>query len=176
MATYIETISGKKIDFWNPDPEQIDVEDIVHALLNIPRFGGHIRQFYSVMTHSYNVSKLVPKHLRYEAIMHDAAEAYLMDMPTPFKRQMADYQEAEHRLWLAICLKLGINPVLDPAVKAADTVALMTERDHLKKVNGDWGPEYEGVIRAPVDMFDWLGRSKRWYLAQIEAYKQEYVR
>ena len=93
MCNYIETISGRKIDFYNPDPDQIVIEDIVHALRNTCRFGGFINTFYSVMQHSDNVALLVPDKFKYQAILHDAAEAYIGDMPTPFKYAMKDFLE-----------------------------------------------------------------------------------
>lgn len=160
MANYLETISGRKIDFFNPDPDQIDLDDIVHALMQVPRFAGHVRKFYSVMTHSVNVGRLCGSRQRYQGLLHDATEAYLMDMPTPFKVVMPDYKAAEARIWNAICIKLDINPVISDEVHAADRVALMTERDFLKPIHGDWGPELEGVIRAPEDMFAWQNYSK----------------
>jgi hypothetical protein len=43
---WIQTYSGKK--FWplDPRPEEIFVEDIVHALSVLCRYGGHCTSFY----------------------------------------------------------------------------------------------------------------------------------
>lgn len=150
--SWIETFSGKQIDLISPDPQQFTLEDIFHALCNIPRFGGHTSKFYSVGSHSYNVAKLVPDHLKFQAIMHDATEAFIGDMPTPFKRLMPDYQAAEDRLWQAICTKFDLPYKLDPLVKQADAIALIHERDILKPTGVKW-PDHENVIRLPEGSF-----------------------
>lgn len=176
MANYIETYHGRKIDFLDPDPEQFCLEDIVHALRNVPRFGGHTQYPYSVMAHSLNVARLVPADQQFAAALHDATEAYLLDMPTPFKRMLPDYMEAERRMWLAICQKFDLDPELSADIHAADKVALMTERDMLKPGHGDWGPELEGIVRAPAHMFNWETPTRTRCLKIIEAYKDVHRR
>jgi uncharacterized protein len=150
--SWIETFSGKQIDLLHPDPEQFTLDDIFHALRYMPRFGGHTNRFYSVGNHSYNVALLVPDHLKFQAIMHDATEAFIGDMPTPFKRLMPDYKAAEDRLWMAICTKFSLPYKLDPLVKQADAIALIHERDILKPTGIKW-PDHENVIRLPVGSF-----------------------
>lgn len=168
--SWIETFSGKKIDLLNPDPEQFTMEDIFHALMNVPRFGGHTKVFYSVATHSFNVAQLVPDHLKFQAIMHDATEAYLMDMPTPYKALLPDYQEAEQNLWEAICKKFGLPLKLDPLVKQADRVALITERNHLKG-ESDWGT-LENTLRVPPTAFLWANMQKGLLLNKAAEYQR----
>lgn len=109
------------------------------------RFGGHCITFYSVAQHSVHVSKLVPPHLAFQALMHDAAEAYIGDMVRPLKKNMPEFQAAEDRLWETIALKFGLPRELDPLVKTADNVALMTERrDIVIHTSHKWG-----VTEAP---------------------------
>lgn len=168
--SWIETFGGNKVDLLNPDPDQFTLDDIFHALMNVPRFGGHTRFFYSVASHSYNVALLVPDHLKFQAIMHDATEAYLMDMPTPFKALLPDYQEAEQNLWEAICKKFDLPLKLDPLVKQADRVALITERNHLKG-KSDWG-ELENTLIVPVTTFMWANSTKDNYRQRALEYKK----
>src|SRR6185503_5589264 len=61
-------------------------------LANLSRFGGHTRAFYSVAQHSVIVSQLVEERGgdaedAFAALMHDATEAYLGDMPHPIKHR-----------------------------------------------------------------------------------------
>src|SRR5881392_3435793 len=56
---YLQTVSGRFVNPFDPDPEQLDIGDIARALANVCRFGGHCRSFYSVAQHSVIVSELV---------------------------------------------------------------------------------------------------------------------
>lgn len=172
MSTYLETVSGRKIDFADPDPDQIVVEDIVHALRHICRFGGHILKPLSVMAHSANVALLVPDKFKYEAILHDAAEAYIGDMPTPFKLMMPDFLSLEARIQAAINTKFGLPDRMSQVVVNADRVALMTERDFLKPASGDWGSMYEGTVRVPISTFDFSTQPADYYIGYIRHYEE----
>ena len=167
--SWIETFSGNKVDLLQPDPQSFTLEDIFHALLNVPRFSGHTRRFYSVAMHSYNVAQLVPDHLKFEAIMHDATEAYLMDMPTPYKALLPDYRAAEENLWLGIAAKFDLPEVLDPLVKQADRVALITERNYLKG-KSDWG-DLENTLIVPPLAFEWENMGKLNLLKAVREYE-----
>src|SRR5438876_10648926 len=56
---YLQTVSGRWVNPFDPDPEQLDIGDIARALANQCRFGGHCRVFYSVAQHSVIVSEIV---------------------------------------------------------------------------------------------------------------------
>jgi len=89
------TASGKR--FWplDPRPEDICIEDIAHALSHICRFGGHVREPYSVAQHSVIVSMIVKPENALYGLLHDAAEAYAGDMVRPLKRGMPAYRSIE---------------------------------------------------------------------------------
>ena len=87
---YLQPVSGRWVNPFDPDPEQLDAGDIACALGNLCRFGGHSRVFYSVAQHSVIVSRLVEDRRGdvedvFAAFMHDASEAYLGDMPHRLK-------------------------------------------------------------------------------------------
>jgi hypothetical protein len=82
---YIQTVSGRRFNPFEPDREQIDISDIATALANQCRFGGHTRTFYSVAQHSCLISDLVRERGggaadALSALLHDASEAYLVDL------------------------------------------------------------------------------------------------
>lgn len=124
------------IEFWplDPRPDEIQIEDIAHALANVCRFGGHVRAFYSVAQHSVLVARyVIDRRLpdggvaAKQALLHDAAEAYIGDMVRPLKRQLPDYKEAENLIWQAIAVRFGLPSKLHPLVKEADEVLVATE-------------------------------------------------
>ena len=76
--------------------ENVDIKDIAHALSRICRFNGHIKEFYSVAQHCIQVSNTLKdlgcnKKIQLCGLLHDAAEAYLGDLPTPIKKTLNDY-------------------------------------------------------------------------------------
>lgn len=148
---FIESHSGRRIHLPDPDPESIWIGDIAHALSHVARFTGHTDEFYSVAEHSLNVAEIVPPEDRLQALLHDATEAYLCDVATPFKSLIPAYKALEDNLWSAIARKYGVPEKLTDAVKQADRVMLMTERDALKSNYGRWNDEYESTPR----LLDW---------------------
>lgn len=85
-ASFIQTYSGKKFDFQNP--ESITLADIAHALANLCRFNGHVKTFYSVADHSLNVARLVAWRGgsiqdTLLALLHDSSEFATGDIVTP---------------------------------------------------------------------------------------------
>ena len=157
---WIQTFSGKKMFPLNPQPDQISILDIAHALACECRFTGHCREFYSVAQHSVLVSKQVPERDALWGLLHDASEAYLCDFARPLKRhsKLGDlYREAENRLMAVICEVFGLPPTMPESVKIADTRMLLTERDELMPKGEPWkanGLEpYEGLEIVP---WEWM--------------------
>lgn len=129
----IRTFTGIDIDPLNPQPDQINITDIAHALSYIPRFGGHSHRFYSVAEHSLHVYQQI-KHdfpanlqLQLEALMHDASEAYLLDIPTPLKKRLKQYQRAEENMMKVIAEKYGFQYPPDKVVTQVDNYCLRLE-------------------------------------------------
>jgi hypothetical protein len=128
----IGTFTGRFVDVINPELEDIDIEDIAHALSHGCRFGGHTREFYSVAQHSILCSYMTTD-LDYalEALMHDASEAYLIDVPRPIKIHLSNYKEIENNLMTLIAKKFGFTWPLHESVKVVDEVLLQLEWDSL---------------------------------------------
>src|SRR5690606_26745918 len=97
-ANCIRTFTGQYINVFDPKPDLIRIEDIAHALSQMPRFGGHLPVFYSVAQHSLACAHKVSSRNALAALLHDASEAYLMDIPKPIKNNLHNYKETEHAL------------------------------------------------------------------------------
>jgi len=127
----IRTFTGKNVNVIDPDPETICIEDIAHALSFQCRFGGHLPSFYTVAQHSCYCARGVAHELRLDALLHDASEAYLLDIPSPVKSQLTNYKEMEDNLMLAIADKFGFAYPLDPEVKKIDKELMEWEWKHI---------------------------------------------
>lgn len=125
----IVTFTGRR--FWplDPNPEDINPLDIAHALSNICRFTGHVREFYSVADHSCRVSDVVSKENRLWALIHDASEAYMADLASPLKsaKELSAFKEAEDKLMEAVCIRFDLDPIMPKEVKEADYTLFLTE-------------------------------------------------
>lgn len=120
--------------YWplDPRPEDVCIADIAAGLSKLCRFAGQCNRFYSVAEHSVLVSYEVPDHLALQALMHDATEAYVVDVPRPLKRGLgAAYADIEELNWLAIADAFGLPHQLHPFVKCADDAVLLAEREQL---------------------------------------------
>jgi 5'-nucleotidase len=131
FGDWILTHSG--VQFWpiDPRPEDVRIEDVAHALSLQCRFSGHCRYHYSVAQHSVLVSLHVPEEDALWGLLHDAAEAYLVDLPRPIKRysEMGRlYKELETALEVCIAEKFRLPLPVPPSVKIEDDRALMTEK------------------------------------------------
>ncbi len=121
---YLQTASGKR--FWVLDPKssEVDIRDIAWQLSNTCRYRGAVSSYYSVAEHSVLVSEYVPPECAREALLHDAAEAYIGDMVRPLKHQpsMKPFRDAEAKLEAVIFKRFGIKPTED-------------SREHVKEVD-----------------------------------------
>jgi len=137
MSPWIETVSGRQFWFLNPQQDQIDIKDIAWALSCIPRFGGHSKKTLSVAEHSLYVSALCPDHLKLEGLLHDASEAYLLDIPSPIKPYLTNYKEMENKILSAIYVKYLLGVPTSKPVKEADNIQLHTEAYYLLPSRGE---------------------------------------
>lgn len=153
----IRTLSGLAVDVTNPKPHMFDINDIAHSLSQQCRFGGHLKEFYSVAQHCYHTSRLVTKQNALAALMHDAAEYVLLDMPSPIKKHLTNYKELEHGVLMAMALKFGFKYPFEPEVKVADDKML-----HLEHKNLVVGPITSDLIpmSPPVAKLYFLKRFK----------------
>lgn len=135
------------------------MNDILHALSHQCRFAGHCTQFYSVAQHCVLVSQMCDKEDALWGLLHDASEAYLVDVPSPLKRMQLfeGYRQVEKKVMDTICEAFGLGSDEPPSVKLADKRMLATEARDLTMTEGrgwataaapfdfhikPWTPEY----------------------------------
>lgn len=130
--TFISTYTGRRFYPLDPNPSDVCIEDIAHALAMICRFNGHVREFYSVAEHSVHVSRIVPPEYALAGLLHDASEAYIADVSSPLKKSdmFIGYRLAECDLQDTIEEAMGLPPIetdTAEAVRRADRAMLALE-------------------------------------------------
>lgn len=148
---WIETYTGIKFYPLDPRLEEIVVEDMIHAICNICRFGGHSKIFYSVGQHSLLVYRYLTERgysatVRLYGLTHDFTEAYLVDVPRPVKRMLHDYKRIEEQLFELIWQSFDV-PKLDgeskEVVKQADELVLYYEACTLGLNKNNWAQDID---------------------------------
>ena len=156
-GSWIQTYTGKKFWPFSPLPDDVDFRDVAHALSNLCRFGGHCREFYSVAEHSIRACNLIDwdDHpvAALAALLHDASEAFLVDLTRPLKHGTvlgAEYRSIEHSVQLAINSKIGLPPMshhLDKVVSADETMLVTEARDLMGLASFEkWSTIKKGVL------------------------------
>lgn len=143
---WIVTYTGRKFWLENPKPESFHIRDIAHSLANQCRFTGHVRRFYSIAEHSVRMVRFVAekgwaKPDQYTVLMHDATEAYLTDVASPYKRMeiFRGYRLAEKELMRHIADRFDFEFPFSPNVKYMDNLILRAEaRDLSKQLDDNW--------------------------------------
>lgn len=139
---YIRTFSGRKLYWDEVEKHDYNIGDIAHALASRVRWTGHVKRvkgnFWSIGQHSVLVHDLIAKmpnattSKRKQGLLHDGAEAYMPDFPSPLKWWMRakgndELFKLENRVDAALCAHFDIQYPWDPEIKEADLVALATE-------------------------------------------------
>ena len=158
---WCQTFTGRAVYPLDMRPEDVCLVDIAHALAMQCRFAGHCREFYSVAQHSLLVCDEVialggdEDEARW-GLLHDASEAYLVDLPAPVKRSVSGYTDLEARAQAAIALHFGLVWPFPAVVNMADLVLLATEaRDLMAPPPQAWRP-MPPPRTEPIGTLSWL--------------------
>ena len=123
----ITTATGRQFAPLAPRAEDISLKDIGIALPRINRFNGHTRWTYSVAQHSLLVSAHCPPELAAWGLLHDVAEIYTSDIPTPVKRGIVGFDEIEQRILQCVAERFALVWPIPPELWDIDRNALATE-------------------------------------------------
>ncbi|WCK22710.1 hypothetical protein [Agrobacterium pusense] len=128
---FMQVFSGRKYWPMDPRPHEVHIEDIAHSLAMQARYAGHCIKFYSVAEHSVLIARhLAAKHapeVALAGLLHDAPEAYCVDIPRPLKPYLTNYKAIEQKNWLAIAARYGLPKELPDEVHDADNRIIADE-------------------------------------------------
>lgn len=164
----IRTNSGQYVNVFEPNPDTLLIEDIAHALSNQPRFGGHLSKFYSVAQHCILCHMVAADGEKYNALMHDASEAYLLDMPKPIKMEMPDYNRIEDHLMNVLAEKFKFVYPKTKEVDRVDHYLLEWEWNVLMLKRKD--SEFKRIVCLTPS------ESKKYFLKLYNDYQKELIK
>ena len=118
MALTITTYTGAHFAPTEPAPEGVRIQDVAHALSLLCRGNGHVKQFFSVGQHCLHCAREAlargwGSRVALACLLHDASEAYLSDVPRPFKASLPEYRVLENRLLAVIYQKFLGSPLTE---------------------------------------------------------------
>lgn len=188
-SSALATFTGKLFDPMQPDPNLFELQDIAHALANLCRYNGQTARFYSVAEHSLLVCLVVGfraeamglpadevLRLRRWALVHDATEAYLGDVPSPIKRLPAlqPYRDAEAHLARLLASWFGLEGDEPSLVTSVDKEICGTEKHWLFTKHDGFAWKTEAVIPGLVcGVLDPEEAEARWLAKYEELFHPE---
>lgn len=147
------------VEFLDPKPEQIHLEDIAYGLAKSCRFQGHIDGWYSTAEHCVlGARRMRNPNLRREFLIHDASEYVFSDLSGPIKALLPDYKKMEGNFQRFLNLIFLGYPELDPSVKEVDKRMCATEQHFMRNAPI---PDLDGYMPySGVTFYKWP-----WYQA-----------
>lgn len=132
-----------------PTVDMVNIASIARALSNQCRFNGHVREFFSVAQHCVMVSMFCDEIDALWGLLHDASEAYIVDIPRPLKRSehFSGYMLLEAGVMAVVCEKFGLPKLMPESVVVADDLILQWEfRDNLQPKITEIFTELKGAL------------------------------
>jgi hypothetical protein len=149
-VSYVETYTGRAFFPLEPQVKDVSIIDIAHHLSNQCRYSGAPSSFYSTAQHCCLLADFVQKRWGtpldcLQILMHDAAEAYLVDMPRPVKQFMPQFRDWDHAIQMCVRSWLGLDGVPIPTWQdELDSRIIVDERAQVMSDSGnDWGHDLE---------------------------------
>lgn len=146
----VVTRSGRFLDCNNPNPADIQPADIAYQLEYTYRWRAATIRPLSVAEHSIWVALAVSPENQLAALLHDAAEAFMSDVPTPIKKHCHSYMSIEANLLGAILERFGLPPELPQEVLEADFRMACTEKAKLLPAHVQSHPSWSHMEGAPI--------------------------
>jgi hypothetical protein len=147
---FIETYTGRAFYPLAPNIEGLTILDIAHALSNQCRYSGHVRFFFPTAQHCCLLAEWLVNRGgsaldALQILMHDAPEAYLVDVPRPIKQFMPQYRIWDFKINNVIREWMGWKFLPIPSFQdELDSRVIVDERAALFSASGlDWGHKLE---------------------------------
>jgi uncharacterized protein len=172
-------LSGRRLDLLNPNPADIDIDDIAHGLARVARWNGQTtgEHAFSVAQHSLLVERIYRQLIETQsarvdlaaaptvdaskmwclaALLHDAPEYVVGDLISPFKAAIGyNYKAFELRLLGAVHRRFDLPEHLPDDVagliKRADGIAAHLEATALA---GFSQAEADRIFGVPADSLE----------------------
>lgn len=171
------TYSGNRVDLGVPSASAINLIDMAHGLSQICRYGGQTRRFYSVAEHSIRLAMVAPVREAKTALLHDASEYLLLDIPRQIKLMgmMHRYKQLQTMWERAVFTRFQVSPMgreltkMDLGMVAAECkYAKLLDWDAMAKIDTVTDPELVGLgkgihsqFKGEKFLFDW-GITESW--------------
>ena len=119
------TSKGKWYDLYNLNKDDINIDLIATSLSRQARYLGHTNQVISVAQHCYMLAQsfiiIGEVDKAYQALMHDASETWLSDVPRPLKKLIAgEYTNLEDKIEQVLSEKYKFKYPFDDDIMVAD--------------------------------------------------------
>lgn len=181
MKEILPLTTGRGIDFniLNPEAKDVNIEDIATSLAKLVRYNGQCSGFWSVADHSLLVADYIlfetkNPRMAMVGLLHDAAEAYIGDIPTGVKQSIEKLagrpviKMIEAPIVAAIAEAFELDPQLfnDPLIKKVDLAALKFEWCYLMKRDLEDYPTLKAAPDFNDEFFEGMGYSYRHMIKQ----------
>lgn len=157
--------SGNEVELDEPDPTDVEYADVERGLAQTNRYNGQTEPLQTVAHHSVLVSRVaeergLDERVQLYALLHDAAEAYLGDLPRPTKNLvdgdfMARYERAEEEMLDAIHAAFGLDAVPGPRPAEREAIDRIDKQVALAEGYGLGGAEIGRVVEEAMDDSTW---------------------
>lgn len=136
---WLQCYTGGKFYPLDPRGQDLRIADIAHSLSMQCRYAGHCIRFYSVAEHSVLLARHVAPEHRLWALLHDASEAYLVDVPRPIKGDLVGYKDIERKLMSVIAFNFGLRGEMPAEVHDDDVRICVDEKAQNMAPGQMWG-------------------------------------
>lgn len=153
LGDWLQTYTGKQYYPLDPRAEDVCIEDIAHSLALQCRYAGHVKEFYSVAEHSVHIARWLLKYYGREAakygLLHDATEAFLVDVPRPVKPSLTNYKVIEAANWSVIAEHFGLVDKMPECVHIADNRIIGDELVNMRSM--DWHENHNNPLNVQIE-------------------------
>lgn len=184
---WLQTYTSGRFDFKYPSVKDVNIVDVAHALSMLPRFTGHGKFHYTIAQHSLTMCAAMradkaSRKVALAGLMHDAHEAYIGDISSPFKLYLQnefdlDINEIEKPYINIIEERFEIDLTSDEIkkqIKYYDSACLRTEAESLfERIVDGWATKIELRLQHKVKNILTPMEAKQLFIGTFKRLKKE---